>query len=244
MGDRLRDRTAFITGASRGIGFAIAKRFAEEGANLLICARNEGRLEEAAKELRKSKVRVKTWAIDVAEQGAVREMVRQALNEFGHIDILVNNAGGHKPSRFVDYTPEDFDRIIKVNLYGVFFVTQAVLPSMMDRKKGNIINIASTAGKWGSLNQCAYNVSKHGVVGMTRCLGLEMAPYNINVNAICPALVETDLVAASTITRAKMQNISPEELAKTRLKGMPLGRIIKPEEIAGLALFHPKNEGD
>jgi NAD(P)-dependent dehydrogenase (short-subunit alcohol dehydrogenase family) len=102
--------------------------------------------------------------------------------------------------------------------------------------------MASTAGKWGSLNQCAYNASKHGVVGITRCLGLEMAPYNINVNAICPALVETDLVTASTIVRAKMQNVSPEELAKTRLKGMPLGRIIKPQEVARLALYLASDE--
>lgn len=242
MGNRLLNRNSFITGASRGIGLAIADRFADEGANVLLCARNKGPLEEAAKELRKYERRVRTWSADVTDQPAMIKMIKQALDEFGHIDILVNNAGAHTPSRFIDYTSEEFDRIIKVNLYGAFYVTQAVLLSMMERKEGKIINIASTAGKWGSINQCAYNASKHGLIGMTRCLGLEMAPYNINVNAICPALVETEMVVASTKVRAEMQNTSPEELLKKRLTRMPLQRIINPQEVARLAVYLASDE--
>lgn len=244
MKPKLEMRNALITGASRGIGRAIALRFAEEGANLFLCARTAGPLEETAAEIRKLGVKVATQVADVSDQKSVREMVQQALQAFGQIDILVNNAGVHIGSPFIEYSLEDFDRIIKVNLYGVFHVTQAVLPGMMARKKGKVVNIASTAGKWGSKDQSAYNASKHGIVGLTRCIALEMGPYNINVNAVCPALVETDMPKALFEDMPKKLGVSKEEFMKTLKSHNPLNRIFQPEEVAHLALFLASDEAD
>jgi meso-butanediol dehydrogenase/(S,S)-butanediol dehydrogenase/diacetyl reductase len=191
---RLSERTALITGASRGIGRAIALRYAEEGADLFLVATNRAKLEEtkALAEARGAKVVV--HAVDVSDRAAVEAMLAAAIEAFRGVDVLVNNAGVYKAARLVDYTPEDFDRIMKVNLYGAFHVMQLVLRHMQARGRGKVINIASTAGKWMSMNQSAYNASKHALVGLTRCAGLEMGPQGINVNAICPGFVETDML--------------------------------------------------
>jgi meso-butanediol dehydrogenase/(S,S)-butanediol dehydrogenase/diacetyl reductase len=244
MKDRLGNRNALITGASHGIGQAIATRFAEEGANLFICARTAAPLEEAAAGLRKFGGKVVACTADVSNQKSVKDMVQHALKELGQIDILVNNAGIAKVSRFMDYSLEDFDQILKVNLYGVFHVTQAVLPGMMERKKGKVVNIASTAGKWGSRNQSAYNASKHGVVGLTRCVALEMASYNINVNAICPGMVDTGEIMPFFEENAKIFGISAEEMIKNAKAGHGMNRFLKPEEVAHLALYLASDESD
>ena len=245
MRGKLKNRNALITGGSRGIGKAIAFRFAEEGANIFICSRSAGQLEETTKELKKTGVKVVSGVADVSVQDSVREMVQYALKEMGQIDILVNNAGlGSKTRPFLEYSLEDFDQILKVNLYGVFHVAQAVLPGMIVRKKGKVINIASTAGKWGTRNQSPYNTSKHGVVGLTRCLALEMAPYNINVNAICPWIVETDIIQYGIEQRSKTMGISREAVVEMLKKNSPLGRFLKPEEIANFALFLASDDSD
>jgi len=241
---KLENRNALITGASRGIGLAIATRFAEEGANLFLCARTEGPLKEAARKVEKFGRKVAWHVGDVSDQKSVREMVQQAHKDLGQIDILVNNAGIAKISRFIDYSFEDFDQVLKINLYGVFHVTQAVLPGMMERKRGKVVNIASTAGKWGSRNQSAYNASKHGVVGLTRCVALEMAPYKINVNAICPAMVETDMADPFFEEQSKILGISKEGFIKTVMANNPLNRIVKPEEVAHLALYLASDESE
>ncbi|MFH1091455.1 MAG: SDR family NAD(P)-dependent oxidoreductase [Pseudomonadota bacterium] len=241
---RLQDRIALITGASRGIGRVIAQRFAEEGADLFICATNPGPMEKAAAELRNSGVKVAARPADVSDQQSVRDMVQAALSEFGRIDILVNNAGVAKVSRFIDYSLEDFDRTIKVNLYGVFHVTQAVLPGMMERKKGKIVNIASTAGKWGSRHQSAYNASKHAIVGLTRCIGLEMGPFNINVNAICPGLVETGMVESFYKDHSKAAGITEEALKNYILSQTPLQRLVQAKDVADLAVFLASEESN
>jgi meso-butanediol dehydrogenase/(S,S)-butanediol dehydrogenase/diacetyl reductase len=245
MACKLKDRNALITGGSRGIGRAIAFRFAEEGANLFICSRSEGQLQQTANELKDRGAKVVSRVADVSVQDSVRAMVQYALEEMGPIDILVNNAGvGSKTRPFLEYSLEDFDQIVKVNLYGVFHVTQAVLPGMIARKRGKVINIASTAGKWGSRNQSAYNISKHGVVGLTRCVALEMAPYNINVNAICPWIVETDIIQYGIEQRSKTMGISKKDVVEMLKKNSPLGRFLKPEEIANLALFLASDDSD
>ena len=244
MKKKLENRIALITGASQGIGRVIAFRFAEEGADLFIGARNEGPLEEVAKELRGKGVRVVFYAADVSDQEAVRAMVEYGLQELGQIDILVNNAGAFKASRFVEYSLEDFDRVMKVNLYGVFHVTQAVLPGMMKLKKGKVINIASTAGKWGSRNQSAYNASKHAVVGLTRSIGLEMAPYKINVNAICPSLVDTYKAKSFFEEHSRILGIPEEDFFQKIMAQIPMKQFIKPEEIAELAIYLASDESD
>ncbi|MEX2480469.1 MAG: SDR family oxidoreductase [Gammaproteobacteria bacterium] len=237
MTDRLAGRTALVTGASRGIGRAIAEAFAAEACGLVLNARDPARLAQVADEIgARYEVEVHTAPCDVTDGKAVRAMVGQA-EAAAPLDILVNNAGIHIPKGFLDYSFEDFRAVIESNVYSVFHVTQAVLPGMMARKGGRVINLASTAGKWGSRNQSAYNASKHAVVGITRCLGLEMAPHNILVNAICPWIVDTDMATSFMAGHAEIAGVSADELATRMNASVPLGRWIEPREVAGLAVY-------
>ncbi len=241
---RLNDRVAVITGAGRGIGRAIAMKFAREGADLFLCATRMKTLEETAKGTAEFGGRTELCAVDVSDRSSVEKMVGRAIDAFGRLDILVNNAGVYKPSRFLDYTAEDFDRIMQVNVYGPFHVSQFVLRHMVEQKKGKVVNIASTAGKWASLHQSAYNTSKHALVGMTRCVALEMAPHGINVNAICPGVVETDMVAEFTAEHARIMGVDEDVVKSFMLQRIPMGRVLQPGEIADLAVYLSSSEAD
>ena len=185
--------------------------------------------------------KIELHTTDVRDRAAVEKMVETAIDTFGQIDVLVNNAGVYKVALFTEHTFEDFDNIMQVNVYGAFHVTQFVLRQMLKRRKGKIVNIASTAGKWASPNQSAYNMSKHALVGMTRCLALETAKSNITVNAICPGFVETDLLTGA----AKLMGMEPEEFIEDRVKPrVAMERIIQPEEIAHLAVYLASGESD
>jgi meso-butanediol dehydrogenase/(S,S)-butanediol dehydrogenase/diacetyl reductase len=170
-------------------------------------------------------------------------MVDAALAAFGDIDILVNNAGVYKAARLVDYSAEDFDRIMQVNVYGAFHVMQLVLRHMQARQRGKVVNIASTAGKWGSMNQSAYNASKHALVGLTRCAALEMGAHGINVNAICPGFVQTDMLE-SFRAHADILGVPFEKVMEGGLSRVPLRRLLQPREIADLAVYLAAAESD
>lgn len=237
MPGRLSGKTALITGASRGIGRAMADAFASAGANLVLNARDAGRLATAAAEITATHgVNVHTAPCDVTDRAAVRAMV-DALDKHIEIDVLVNNAGIHRARGFLDYTFEDFAEVLETNVYGVLHITQFVLPGMIARKRGRVINVASTAGKWGSRNQSAYNASKHAVVGLTRCLALEMAPHNVLVNAICPWIVDTDMATGFIGEHAAANGLSPAQMLEAFKAAVPIKRMIRPAEVAAVAVF-------
>jgi NAD(P)-dependent dehydrogenase (short-subunit alcohol dehydrogenase family) len=233
---------AIITGASRGIGQAIAQAYANEGASLCLIARNKHALDELAATLNLSAAQVMTMALDVTDREACFQAVAQVKQHFGRVDTLVNNAGIYRSKTFLEYTAQDFQELLDVNLFGVLHFTQACLPHMQQRQKGSIINIASTAGKWGSRNQSAYNASKHAVVGLTRCLALEMSAHNVLVNAICPWVVDTDMATGFISEHAKNLGIDAEQATKNFLSMVPIKRFIRPEEVANLAVFLASDE--
>ena len=177
-------KTALITGGSKGIGLSIAEKFAKEGLNVVIAARDKKLLKEVMDRLiEEYSVPVIYFKCDVTSQAEIKSMIDK-IGKFCPIDILINNAGIHETKSFMDYNFNDFKRVVETNLYSVFNISQLVAKMMAKGKGGRIINIASTAGKWGSKNQSAYNASKHAVVGLTRCMALELAAHKINVNAI------------------------------------------------------------
>jgi NAD(P)-dependent dehydrogenase (short-subunit alcohol dehydrogenase family) len=240
---RLSGRRALITGASRGIGRAIAQRFAEEGATLFLTATRIDALEQTRALAEAHGATVHLHTADVADAAAVAQMVDAALSALGGVDVLVNNAGVYKAARLVDISAEDFDRVMRVNVYGAFQVMQRVLRHMQPRGSGKVVNIASTAGKWGSMNQSAYNASKHALVGLTRCAALEMGAHGINVNAICPGFVETDMLE-SFREHAAISGVPFEQIMQAGRARAPLKRFLQPREIADMAVFLASAESD
>ena len=237
MAHRLDEQVAIITGASRGIGRAIAEAYAAEGARLCLIATDMARLQEVQDSLGLPAEQILTLSLNVRDRDACFAAVKQVEQHFGRVDVLVNNAGVYRAKSFLDYTPGDFQDLLDVNLFGVLHFMQAVLPGMQARRHGRIVNMASTAGKWGSRNQSAYNVSKHAVVGITRCVALEASPHNVTVNAICPGFIQTDMVEELKAQVAHSSGMTGEELVKAALSRVPLGRILNPTDIAGLAVF-------
>ena len=237
MAHRLDQQVAIITGASRGIGRAIAEAYAAEGASLCLIATDVARLQEVQDSLGLPDERLMTLGLNVTDRDACFAAVAQVEQRFGRVDVLVNNAGVYRAKPFMDYVPQDFQDMLDVNLFGVLHFTQACLPGMQARQHGRIVNMASTAGKWGSRNQSAYNVSKHAVVGLTRCLALEASPYKVTVNAICPGFIQTDMVEELKAQVAKSSGISGEDMVKAALARVPLGRVLDPSEIASLAVY-------
>ena len=230
---RLAGRRVLVTGASRGIGQAIALRYADEGADLCLAATTLAGLAETQAQAEARGAQVVALAVDVADRAAVQSMVDTMVARMGGIDVLVNNAGVYHAASLLDTTPEDFDRVMQVNLYGAFHVLQLCLRQMR----------AQGAGKGGSLNQSAYNASKHALVGLTRCAAAELGPLGICINAICPGFVETDMLqnfsAHSAITGLSFEQI----LANGRAR-VPLRRFLQPVEIAHLAVYLGSAESD
>ncbi|MEJ2378052.1 MAG: SDR family NAD(P)-dependent oxidoreductase [Pseudolabrys sp.] len=242
MSGRLHGKTALISGGNRGIGRAIAQAYAAEGADLVLTARDTELLASVAEALREAHgIRCVTFSCDVTDEPAVQAMVEKAEAD-APIDVLVNNAGVYSAGRFLDLSSDDFRRIFEVNFYGLLHLTQAVLPMMIRRKAGRVINIASTAGKWGAPHQSAYNASKHAVVGLTRCVALETAEHNVLVNAICPWFVETDMMQSFVKGRSEAAGVASETLVERWKSSAPLKRFLRSEEVAPLAVFLAADE--
>jgi NAD(P)-dependent dehydrogenase (short-subunit alcohol dehydrogenase family) len=195
---RLNGKRIIVTGASRGLGKALALRYAQEGATLAICARNAGRLEEAKSELAANGATVVAKLCDISDATQAQAFVTDTLNELGAIDVLVNNAGVLGPRvTIAEYPPAEWDSVIRTNVNGMYYLTRLVIPVMMIEKAGAIINITSTAGKTGRQKWGAYAVSKFATEGFTQVLAEELKPYNITVNSVNPGSIATDMRRAA-----------------------------------------------
>ena len=227
---KLENRVAIITGGSAGIGKAIAKRFLQEGAKVIICDIVDEKLNKAEEELSPAGI-LRTYHTNIADKEQVSNMIERVLEEFGRIDILINNAGITKDAQFYKMTEEQFDQVIQVNLKGNFNMTKAVLPNMMENKYGKIVHLASVSAFNGNFGQSNYAASKAAIMGMTRVQGKELGKYGISVNAIAPGSIMTD-----------MYNAVPEEVKQAKLAKIPLRRYGDPTEVASLALFLASDE--
>ena len=240
---RLAGRTALITGASRGIGRAIARAYAAAGADLFLTATNLAKLEETRELLAGEPVEVRCHTANVGDPDEAEALFAAAVEWRGGLDILVNNAGIYIGKPFVNYELDDLDQVMNVNVRAVFQLTQLAIRHMQERGGGKIVNIASTAGKWESPNQAVYNISKHAVVGMTRCAALETAALGININAICPGFVSTGMFD-NLQAAADELGVPVEQLQKTIVSRVPMGRLVHPEEIGYLAIYLGSSESD
>ena len=240
---RLAGRTALITGASRGIGRAIARSFAAEGAHLFLTATNMAKLEETRGLCADAGVELQCHGADVADADAVAALFDAAVSWRDGLDIVVNNAGIYIGKPFVDYELAELDQVMKVNVYAVFQLTQLAVKHMLGRGGGKIVNIASTAGRWESPNQAVYNTSKHAVVGLTRCAALETAAQGININAICPGFVSTGMFDGLHDT-AEALGVPVEELQQQVVARVPMGRLVTGEEVGHLAVYLASDESD
>jgi len=223
----LRGRFAVVTGGAQGFGRAITERFlASDAAGVAIWDRDVALAEQTAAEL-KASGRVIAIATDVAELASVEKARDQTLKEFGRIDILVNNAGlGGATFKVAEYPLENWHAVMKVNVDGVFHCCRAVVPGMVERNYGRIVNIASIAGKEGNPNASAYSASKAAVIGFTKSLGKELATHDISVNAITPAAARTAILSQVT-----------DEFVQYMLSKIPRGRLVSVEEVAALVAF-------
>ena len=230
---RLQDKTAIITGAGNGIGKEAALTFSREGANVVVADFDEAAAEAVVAEIKEKGGNGIAIKVNVADQESVTQMVQEAVNSFGSVDILVNNAGITADAMLHKLTPENWQKVIDVNLTGVFYCTQAVIPKMVEQGKGKIITTSSVSGVYGNVGQTNYAATKAGVVGMTKSWAKEFGGKGINVNAVAPGFVETSMVA-------KVPDKVIEKLKMT----IPLNRLGKPADIANAYLFLASDESD
>ena len=224
----LRGRAAIVTGAARGIGYACAERIQQSGAAVSLWDQDREALAEAARRLGAAH----TAAVDITDEKSVAAATAAAIKALGKIDILVNNAGITGPNRKTwEFTPEEWRRVIDVDLTGAFLCSRAIVPGMRAQKYGRIVNMASVAGKEGNPNAAAYSAAKAGLIGLTKSLGKELATENIMVNCVTPAAAETDL----------FKQMTDEHIAYMRSK-IPMDRFVQPAEIAALVAWLASEE--
>lgn len=215
MAQTIKGKTALITGAGKGIGKATAIALANEGVNVGLVARTEADLTGLAEQLKETGVKVAIATADISSLEQVNEAVETLTNELGTFDILINNAGIGKFGGFMDLDPEEWKNIVDVNLTGTYYVTRAVLPQLIEKQGGDIINISSTAGQKGAPATSAYSASKFGLLGLTESLALEVRKHNVRVTALTPSTVATDLAVRENLTDGNPEKVmQPEDLAE------------------------------
>jgi NAD(P)-dependent dehydrogenase (short-subunit alcohol dehydrogenase family) len=239
---KLKDQTALITGASRGIGEAIARAFAQEGAHVAITGRSAQELAALQKEFSGLGVQCASIVADLSQRGAVDEVWAQATKAFGHIDILMNNAGmgsSANPKSIVNYDDNFWETMLYVNLTVPYLLSKKALPDMIERKYGRIIMTASINSKLGSMHGGAYAASKHGLMGLVKTLAVETAKQGITVNAICPGPVRTKMNNLRVAYDAQRLGKSLEEFEAS---STPIGRRLEPHEVAPLVVYLASKE--
>ena len=228
---RLLNKISLITGSAQGIGLATALKFATEGATVIVCDIKQAGVDEAVAQCRALGATAEGFVMDVTQRAMVDEVVARVKTQFGRIDVLVNNAGITQDARLQKMTLEQFDRVIDVNLRGVFHCSQAVADLMVAQGSGVILNASSVVGIYGNFGQTNYAATKFGVIGFTKTWSRELGPKGVRVNAVAPGFITTPMVAAM-----------PEKVLKELEAKVPLKRLGKPEEIANVYAFLASDE--
>lgn len=239
---KLQDKRAFITGASRGIGRAIALAFAKEGASLALGARSMDALSSLASEIESGGGKAIAVPIDVGDAESIAAAKSAVIERLGDVHIVVNNAGIARSVKVLKMDDDHWQSHLDINLTGTFRVTRAFLPGLVARGWGRVINIASTAGKVGFQYTAAYCASKHGVIGFTRALALEMATLGVTANAICPGFVNTEMTTETVKNIAAKTGGTEKEALAWLEKLSPQNRLVEPEEIAAVAVMLASEE--
>jgi NAD(P)-dependent dehydrogenase (short-subunit alcohol dehydrogenase family) len=234
---RLRDRVALVTGGGRGIGRAVSLALAREGAHVAVTARSAGEVEAVAAEVRGLGRQAVALPGDVTDRAQVDAVVAAAAEALGPIHVLVNNAGMAVSAKLVDTDDALWDQHLRVNLTGAFYMSRAVLPGMLAARSGRIVNVASIAARQGFPYIAAYAASKHGLLGLTRALAMEVVASGITVNAICPGYVATDLTWASARRIEARTGRSYDDALQSLAAFSPQRRLVEPEEVAALAVL-------
>ena len=235
MNLKLENKVAIVTGGAAGIGKGIVNCLSREGVKVIIADID---LESAKRAASEASDKAKAIKIDITNKGQVEDMVKKVLKDNGKIDILVNNAGISRPIKFIDIEPEEWDQKFNVNVKGVYLITRAVLPHMIEKRYGKIINIASMVAKEAIPMFSHYCATKFAVLGLTQALAKEYAEYDINVNAVCPGVVRTALWDEDLLPdMGKQQGITPDEAFERFCSTMPLGRAQTPEDIGDVVAF-------
>jgi NAD(P)-dependent dehydrogenase (short-subunit alcohol dehydrogenase family) len=233
----LAGRRALVTGASRGIGRSIALALAAAGADVAVAARSTADLETLAAEIRRAGRRSLAVPCDVTDGAQVERLATAVIDGLGGLDILVNNAGAAASHKILGHPDALWHEMLAINLTSAYYVTKACLPPMVAQRWGRIISIASTAAKIGGRYIAAYTAAKHGVLGLTRALALELVPYAITVNAVCPGYADTPLTQRSIATIVARAGLTAEQARAALEQTTPQRRLIAPEEVAAVVVF-------
>src|SRR6185436_13531903 len=224
----LNGKVALVTGGGRGIGEACAVALAEAGADVAVCSRSSSEIDVVAGRIRAMGHRSQAEVCDVTDADQVRRMAEEVNSQFGPVEILVNNAGLGRSHRFVDHPDELWSQMLAINLTSVYHVTKAFVPKMIETRHGRVINIASVMSKIGGKYVAAYAAAKHGVLGLTRALAVELVGYNITVNAVCPGYVSTPMTDDNVANIVARTGMSEAEARKALEKLSPQNRLIEP----------------
>ena len=227
-------RTALVTGAGKGIGRAISLRLARQGLRVALAARTASDLDEVAADIAAEGGQALALVCDVTEPASVAEAVARVEAAWGGVAVLVNNAGAGGSHKFVGHDDALWHRMLAINLSSVYYVSKAVVPGMVAADWGRIVNIASVAAKAGGKYIAAYTAAKHGVLGLTRALAVELGPHNITVNAVCPGYVDTPLTDVSVDNIVASTGMPPAEARAILTRQNPQGRLIEPDEVAAV----------